>query len=360
MGAAGIICAGIVNLITHLPVVGKALQAMGGISTRRSMPSFAPETFTAWFRRRVLRNEGGPSVLLWPDTFNNHFHPQTAIAAVEVLEAAGFRVTIPDRPLCCGRPLYDFGMLAQAKGLWRDILSALRPQIEAGIAVIGLEPSCVAAFRDELINLYPMDEDAKRLSANTFILSEFLAKRAPDFRLPTLRRKAIVQKHCHHDHVMTYVDEVEVLQKLGMDFEVLNSGCCGMAGSFGFEAEHYDISVKVGERSLLPAVRAADADTLVIADGFSCREQIAGLTGRGALHLAQVLQMAMREGPNGPTRHLPESAYQPLGKWKPVPGLSTTAAVAVPGRCSDWASFTHSRVCDVRWLEEPCAKDIEC
>ncbi len=307
----------VVNLITHLPVVGKVFQVLGGISTKRTTPSFAPETFVSWFRRRRPRNEGRPKILLWPDTFNNHFHPQTAIAAVEVLEAAGFQVTIPKVSLCCGRPLYDFGMLDKAKQLWREILDALRPEIEAGMPVVGLEPSCVAAFRDELLNLYPMDEDAKRLSKNTFILSEFLVKKAPDFRFPKLRRKAIVQKHCHHDHVMGFPDEAEALQKLGLDFDVLNSGCCGMAGSFGFEAEHYDISVKVGERVLLPAVREAPDDTLVIADGFSCREQIADLTGRGALHLAQVIRMAMREGPEGPSSRLPESNYEALGKWQP-------------------------------------------
>jgi len=184
---------GLVNLLTHMPVVGKALQVLSGLSTKRSMPSFAPETFTSWFRRRGPRHEWAPKVLLWPDTFNNHFHPQTAIAAVEVLEAAGFQVTIPNRALCCGRPLYDFGMLDRAKVLWEEVLDVLRPEIEAGTPVVGLEPSCVAAFRDELINLFPMDEDAKRLTANTFILSEFLTKRAPDFHPPGLRRKAIVQ-----------------------------------------------------------------------------------------------------------------------------------------------------------------------
>ena len=318
---------GVVNLVTHAPVVGKVFQVLGGISTRRTTPSFAPETFVAWFRRRAPRNVGRPRVLLWPDTFNNHFHPQTAKAAVEVLEAAGFQVVIPPKPLCCGRPLYDFGMLDTAKGLLREILDVLRPEIEAGTPVVGLEPSCVAVFRDELMNLFPMDEDAKRLSANTFILSEFLEKKAPDFRLPKLKRKALVQKHCHHEHVMKFDAENAVLQKLGLDYELLDSGCCGMAGSFGFEAEHYDVSVAVGERRLLPAVRGADADTLIIADGFSCREQIAGLTDRGALHLAQVIQMAMHEGPDGPSRELPEMRYQTLGKWEPAPSLAATAAV---------------------------------
>ena len=268
-----------------------------------------------------------PRVVLWPDTFNNHFHPQTAKAAVEVLEAAGFQVVVPNKSLCCGRPLYDFGMLDTAKGLLREILDTLRPEIEASIPVVGLEPSCVAVFRDEMMNLFPMDEDAKRLSANTFILSEFLEKKAPGFRLPRLKRKALVQKHCHHEHVMKFDAENSVLKKLGLDYELLDSGCCGMAGSFGFESGHYDVSVAVGERRLLPAVRAADPDTLVIADGFSCREQIAGLTGRGALHLAQVIQMAMHEGPEGPPRELPEMSYQPLGKWEPAPSLAATVAV---------------------------------
>ena len=191
------------------------------------------------------------------------------------------------------------------------------PEIEAGTPFVGLEPSCVAVFRDELCNLFPMDEDAKRLRDNTFILSEFLEKKASHFRPPRLHRKAIVQKHCHHDHVMGFREEDALLRKLGLDYEILNSGCCGMAGSFGFESGHYDVSVAVGERVLLPAVRAADASTLIIADGFSCREQIAGLTGRGALHLAQLLQMALHEGPEGPREVPPERNYQPLGKWSP-------------------------------------------
>jgi FAD/FMN-containing dehydrogenase/Fe-S oxidoreductase len=319
---------GVVNLITHAPVVGKAFQVLGGISTWRTTPSFAPETFVSWFRRRAPRKAGRPRVLLWPDTFNNHFHPQTARAAVVVIEAAGFQVVIPPRPLCCGRPLYDFGMLDRAKTRLREILDVLRREIESGTPLVGLEPSCVAVFRDEMMNLFPMDEDARWLSASTFILSEFLEKKAPDFRLPRLRRKALVQKHCHHEHVMKFDAENAVLQKLGLDYELLDSGCCGMAGSFGFEAGHYDVSVAVGERRLLPAVRAADPDTLVIADGFSCREQIAGLTDRGALHLAQVIRMAMHEGPEGPTGELPEASYQPLGKWEPAPSAAAVAAVA--------------------------------
>ncbi len=319
---------GVVNLVTHAPVVGKVLQSLGGISTQRKMPSFAPETFVSWFRRRAPRNVGHPRVMLWPDTFNNHFHPQTARAAVAVLEAAGFQVIIPPKPLCCGRPLYDFGMLSMAKARLREILDVLQPEIGSDTPVVGLEPSCVAVFRDEMMNLFPRDEDARRLSSNVFVLSEFLEKKAKDFRMPKLVRKALVQKHCHHDHVMKFEAENTVLQKLGLDYELMNAGCCGMAGSFGFEAGHYDVSVAVGERILLPAVREADPDTLIIADGFSCREQIAGLTDRGALHLAQVIQMALEEGPVGPSRDLPEMRYQPLGKWEPEPSLADVAVVA--------------------------------
>src|SRR5205823_12521088 len=140
----------------------------------------------------------------------------------------------------------------------------------------------------------------------TFLLSEFLERKAPGYRPPRLRRKALVQRHCHHEHVMKFDAENAVLKKLGLDYELLDSGCCGMAGSFGFESGHYDVSVAIGERRLLPAVRAASPDTLVIADGFSCREQIADLTDRGALHLAQVLQMAMHDGPEGPAGGPPE------------------------------------------------------
>jgi hypothetical protein len=170
-----------------------------------------------------------------------------------------------------------------------------------------------------MMNLFPMDEDAKRLSNQTFILSEFLEKKAPLYRLPKLKRKALVQRHCHHEHVMKFDAENNVLKKMGLDYELLDSGCCGMAGSFGYESDHFEVSRAIGERSLLPAVREADDDTLIIADGFSCREQIAGLTGRGALHLAQVLQLALNEGPDGPSEPLPEKRYEPLGKWKPDP-----------------------------------------
>ena len=176
----------VVNMITHAPVIGDLFKRMGGIAVERETPYFAPETFKSWWSRRVPRNLGSPRVLLWPDTFNNHFHPQTAQAAVEVLEDAGFQVVVPRASLCCGRPLYDFGMLDTAKKLLRQILDTLRVEIEDGTPMVGLEPSCTAVFRDELLNLFPMDEDAKRLNRQTFTLAEFLAKYAPHYEVPKL------------------------------------------------------------------------------------------------------------------------------------------------------------------------------
>ncbi len=232
-------------------------------------------------------------MLLWPDTFNNHFHPGTAIAALDILETAGYRVLIPDRWVCCGRPLYDYGMLTLAKRVLKSTLRTIGPLIRSGVPVIGLEPSCVAVFRDELINLFPDDPDARALSAQTFLFSEFLVREG--YEPPKLERRAVVHGHCHHKAVLGFSDEQALLSMLGLDFEILDSGCCGMAGSFGFErGERFQVSVKAGERVLLPAVRRAPQDTLIIADGFSCREQIAQHTGRSALHLAEVVHMAMR------------------------------------------------------------------
>ncbi len=297
---------GLVNFFGQTPVFRNLVKWLGGIAPQRRMPAFAPETFKEWFRRRGPRNEGKPQVILWPDTFNNHFHPDTAKAAVEVLETAGFQVLVPAKSLCCGRPLYDFGMLDTAKGLLRDVLDTLKPWVEAGVPVVGLEPSCVAVFRDELTGLFPHDEDAKRLSQQTFLLSEFLNRKVKDYRPPQLRRKALVHAHCHHRAVMKTTDEEAILKKLGLDFQLLDSGCCGMAGSFGFEREHYEVSRAVGELVLLPAVRAASQDTLIITNGFSCHEQIEQCTDRQPMHLAQVLRMALHQETEGTADGPPE------------------------------------------------------
>jgi FAD/FMN-containing dehydrogenase/Fe-S oxidoreductase len=287
----------LVNFLGRAPGTSQLMKWVGGISQKRNMPSFAAETFTTWFRKRPLRNQDRPPVILWPDTFSNNFHPSIAKAAVEVLEHAGYQVRIPQQVLCCGRPLYDFGMLDQAKATLEQTLLALRGDIEAGTSIVGIEPSCISVFRDEMTNLLSNNAEAQKFKSQTYLLSEFLIHKA-DYRPPQLKRKAIVHAHCHHKSVLKFDSESELLKRLGLDFHVLDSGCCGMAGSFGFEVEKYDVSVKIGERVLLPAVRAAAVGTLIITDGFSCYQQIEGLTGRKALHIAEVLQIALSEIPN--------------------------------------------------------------
>ena len=320
---------GLVNLTTQLPFLRDIAKLVAGIPVQRNIPALAPQTFRDWFQRRQRRNAGALSVILWPDTFNNYFLPDTAKAAVEVLEAAGFEVWLPLAPLCCGRPLYDFGMLDRAKRLLLDTLDTLAAEIEAGIPVIVLEPSCAAVFRDELINLFPDDARARRLSQQTFLLSEFLEKKT-NFQPPRLARQALVHGHCHHKSVMKMTDEESVLKKMGIDYTVPAPGCCGMAGSFGFEPDKYDISVAIGELELLPAVRNAAADALIIADGFSCREQIAQCTDRHAMHLAEVIQMALREGPLGSAGPYPERASV-RRRQKEVQSSMQRAGLAVAG-----------------------------
>jgi FAD/FMN-containing dehydrogenase/Fe-S oxidoreductase len=284
----------LLNLFGRTPGFSHLLKWAGGIAQERGLPVFAQQTFTDWLHARAVRNEGHQKVLLWPDTFSNNFHPDIAKAAVEVLEHAGYQVTIPQQSLCCGRPLYDFGMLGTARSLLEKTLAAMQPQIAAGTPVIGLEPSCVSVFRDEMTNLLPGNEAAQQLKAHTFLFSEFLMNKA-DYRPAQLRRKALVHGHCHHKSVLKFDSEFELLTRTGLDFQVLDSGCCGMAGSFGFEAEKYGVSVAIGERVLLPAVRNASPDTLIIVDGFSCYQQIEQLTGRKALHIAEVLQKALSQ-----------------------------------------------------------------
>jgi FAD/FMN-containing dehydrogenase/Fe-S oxidoreductase len=286
---------GLVNFVGRAPVIKKIVKWLGGISQKRAMPQFASETFRAWWKNRAPVNEGKIPVMLWVDTFNNHFHPEILQAAVLVLEASGHKIILPEQKLCCGRPLYDFGMLDHAKKMLADILVSMRPHIRADIPVVGLEPSCVSVFRDELKRLFPYDEDAHRLSKNAMTISEFLMEHS-QFEFPKLNRQAIVHGHCHDKAVMKMKCEAELYKSIGLEFEILDSGCCGMAGSFGFESGHFEISEKVGERILLPRVREGKNKNLVIADGFSCREQIEQLANHRALHTAEVLLKVLREG----------------------------------------------------------------
>ncbi len=282
------------NGIVRMPLVGAAIKKLVGIAKERKLPAFAGRTFRSTFRKRSVSEGTRPQVLLWADTFNNNFRPGTLKAAVEVLEAAGFRVTIPQARLCCGRPLYDHGFLDMAKTYLEKILDTLQEPIAQGIPLVVLEPSCCSVFRDEMLNLFPKREDAKKLAGLTLTFAEFLQKHAPNCSLPKLERAAIVQGHCHHKAVMRMRHDKSLLERLGLHYEVLESGCCGMAGAFGYEAEKYDVAMACGERVLLPLVRQCSEQTLLVADGFSCREQIEQATGRKTFHLAEVIRMALR------------------------------------------------------------------
>ncbi len=284
---------GLANGMMQAPGLSTLAKKLLDISPKRTIPRVAPENFRKWARTNRVPTTGG-DVLLWVDTFNNSFHPETARAALDVLRSAGCNVFIPHRRLCCGRPLYDFGLLDQAREYLRQILSTLADPIDAGIPVVVLEPSCASVFRDEMRNLFPGDARADRLRAQTFLLSEFLQRRAPQYTAPKIAGRIVLHGHCHHKAVMKMTDEESLLRKTGADVQSLDAGCCGMAGSFGFDAHKYDVSVAAGERVLLPAVRAAAPDTLVVSDGFSCREQIAQTTGRHALHLADLLKLGLR------------------------------------------------------------------
>ncbi len=297
---------GFANLFTQLPILRDVAKLAVKVPLARQIPPFAPESFQSWFRKRRHMPGLGPKVVLWADTFNNYFLPETAQAAVEVLEHAGYEVMVPAGHLCCGRPLYDYGFLNMAESYLRRNLDALAPYIKAETPVVVLEPSCCSVFRDEMRSLLPESAAAERLARNTFTLSEFLEKQAPGYQPPQMKRRAIVQGHCHHKAILRMKEEKSVMEKMGLDYEVLESGCCGMAGAFGYERDKYDVSVACGERALLPRVREEQLSTIIMADGFSCKEQIAQQTDRQALHLAEVMQMAIRHGAQGPEGASPE------------------------------------------------------
>lgn len=286
----------IVNHLSQTHPYQSWLKSLGGLAFPRKIPLFANENFKKWFLKRQTPNSKGSKVLLWPDTFTNYFHPEIAKSATIVLEKSGFNVTIPRKHFCCGRPLYDFGWVERAKKYLQKILIELKEEIFEEIPIIVLEPSCLAVFRDELLNLLPHEENAKRLTKSVYSFSEFIENHRDSIFIPKWENKAILHGHCHQKALWKMTSDTHLLRSIGLDLDVLDSGCCGMAGSFGFEAEKYDVSIACGERVLLPAVRNVDKDTLVIADGFSCQEQIAQQTERYALHVAQVIALAMEKG----------------------------------------------------------------
>jgi FAD/FMN-containing dehydrogenase/Fe-S oxidoreductase len=283
----------VANIPLATPGISHAIKAVLGVAQQRKLPQFAPRSFqNSWRRSSPERREPRPPgrLVLWPDTWNNYYHPQSLQAAALVLTSAGFDLEVPRQHVCCGRPLYDFGFLPAAKNYLKKSLRDLAPQIDAGLPFVFLEPSCASVFRDELINFFPSDARAQRLRDQTLLLSEFLARHVPDF-LPAQHsgQKIVLHGHCHHKSMMKMTDEVAILRRTGANVQLLDSGCCGMAGPFGFERGKFAVSQTLGERVLLPVVRAAAPETIFVADGFSCREQISQNTTRRAVHFAEVI-----------------------------------------------------------------------
>lgn len=270
---------------------GAALKRLGGIDPRRSLPALPEQTFTAWFRRWRAAHPvrpGAQPVLLWPDSMAELLDPEPARAAVEVLERLGFEVRLPSGPVCCGLTLLSTGQLGLARRVMRRSLRA----VPAGLPVVGLEPSCTAALREELPRL--LGREAGELPSRVRTFAEFLD--GTGVALPRLEADAVTQVHCHQHAVLGTAADRSVERRMGVRNEVLDSGCCGLAGNFGMERGHWEVSVAAAERVLLPAVRAAAPDTVVLADGLSCRTQIAQLAdGRRAVHLAELVRRALRE-----------------------------------------------------------------
>ncbi|MFJ3213312.1 FAD-binding and (Fe-S)-binding domain-containing protein [Streptomyces flaveolus] len=321
----------LVNAALHAPGLARAGKLLAGVDTARPAPVFAQQSFLQWWQARDV-GEPDPAdprtVVLWPDTFSTYFHPSIAISAVRVLENAGFRVAVPTRPVCCGLTWISTGQLPLAEKVLHRTLDVLRPYLEAGTPVIGLEPSCTAVFRSDAPELMPNDQDVQRLAGQVRTFAEHLVHHAPDgWQPPRLARPATVQTHCHQHAVMKFDADRELMRRAGLDADVLDEGCCGLAGNFGFERGHHEVSMTVAEQGVLPAVRHASADSLVLSDGFSCRTQIEqGGTGRRALHLAEALALAL-DGPL-PGEHPEHLAIRPArpsraARW------ATTAAAAV-------------------------------
>ncbi len=292
---------GVINAVTHAPLLSHAVASAGGLDAGRPLPRFAPRTFSDSFRRRARRGAlprgsgARGEVLLWPDTFTNSFHPGVAVAAVRVLEDAGYRVRIPEPSLCCGLTWISTGQLGVARTVLRRTARELAPILRSGVPLVGLEPSCTAVFRSDGPELLPGDPDVELLAESTVTLSELL-DRTEGWHPPKIGRRALVQPHCHQHAVLGFDADERVLNEAGVELDVLD-GCCGLAGNFGFEAGHLEISMAVAETELLPAVREAEDDTVILADGFSCRTQLEQSgQGRQAVHLAELLAAAMSGG----------------------------------------------------------------
>jgi FAD/FMN-containing dehydrogenase/Fe-S oxidoreductase len=284
-----------INYLTHSKALKNISKHIFNIHSSREFPHFAQQSFTKWFRRREVDRSGKKEkVVLWPDTFNNYFFPDTLKAAVKVLESAGYKILLPAEKVCCGRPLYDFGMLKRAKRLLNHSLDQIKNFINDDVSIVGLEPSCVSVFRNELPGLFPHDNYVNKVTKNFFTLAEFINTKNVKFNFSKLNKTALYLAHCHHKAILNAENDLSVLNNLDLNYNSPDAGCCGMAGSFGFQKGiNYNISMQIGERILFPSIRSLENNALVIADGFSCREQIIHGTGRKAVHLAEVLATAI-------------------------------------------------------------------
>ena len=280
------------NAMLTGPVTSPLIKRIVGVAQERQLPRLAAQSYQKG--RGLAADSQGERVLLWPDTWNNYYHPRTLAAAEAVLTQAGFQVETPRGHLCCGRPLYDFGLLGAARAYLAKVLGRMAAQIDAGLPFIFLEPSCASVFKDELLELFPSGPfapRAQRLSNQVWLLADWLAAKAPEFatgRLPGAH--ILLHGHCHHKAVFGGpASEIALLRQAGATVEPIQAGCCGMAGPFGFEADKFEVSKTIARDGLLPAVESAGPMTLIVADGFSCREQISQLSNREAMHFAEVL-----------------------------------------------------------------------
>ncbi|NUS15014.1 MAG: FAD-binding oxidoreductase [Streptomyces sp.] len=298
-----------VNFLGRVRSIAWLMKRSAGVTKERDLPELAPETFTRWWRGAEPdeRNRnpaadppaGAPTVVLWPDTFTDHLSPAAGRAAVRVLRAAGLRVTVPPPGVCCGLTWVSTGQLGRARTVMRRTLDRLEPVLDAGLPLVVLEPSCAAALRADLPELLGAgDPRAARLAASVRTFAEAIEEYAPGWQPPRLDRTAVGQTHCHQHAVLGDAADRRLRERAGLTGE-LAGGCCGLAGNFGFEDGHYEVSAACAEEQLLPALRAADGDAVVLADGFSCRTQIAQLAAPGttARHLAEVLAEALDQAP---------------------------------------------------------------
>jgi Fe-S oxidoreductase len=320
----------LVNTLAHAPGLARLAKKAAGVDPRREIPVFAAQTFQQWFAHRTPAGGERGEVVLWPDTFTNHFHPGIARAAVEVVEDAGWRVVVPEQNVCCGLTWISTGQLGTAKRVLRRSVDVLRPHLRAGRLVLGLEPSCTAVFRSDAGELFPHDQDVRRLRRQTVTLAELLTAHTPGWRPPRVPRTAHVQTHCHQHAILGTAADEKVLCGAGVQLDALDSGCCGLAGNFGFEEGHYEVSEACAERVLLPAVRDAGPADVILADGFSCRTQVqqSDAGGRRAVHLAELLRAGLH-GDDG--QGTPEQRWtdRPAEPSRPARVLSTAAAAGL-------------------------------